>query len=293
METFLHVFIHSLTDSLKTLIVITIFYVLLSFFEGKLSSLLSKNKNVSPFFGALFGLIPQCGFSVVASDMFIKQHITLGTLLAVFISTSDEALPILLSNPDKIASVIPLLVIKFCLAIATGYIDDLILIKRKREVHDHHDHCHHKEEIHIGCCHHEIDNLENSKIKTHLIHPLIHSLKVFIYIFVINFCFGLLIEYIGEDQIKNFLIQNKYLSPLFCTLLGLIPNCASSVIIVDLFLLNGIPFSSCLAGLIVNAGLGTIYLIKNKTKRKETFIILSILISLALVFGYSLLFINL
>lgn len=282
----LEIFLDTLIDSLKILGIVFVFYLVLSFFEAKLSSLLEKNKKISPFLGALFGLIPQCGFSVIASDLFLKRHITIGTLIAIFISCSDEALPILLSNPNKILSVLPLIITKFIIAFVVGFIIDTIWIKNKNEVHDHHHDCHHEKEIKIGCCHHEINNEKENPWHAHLFHPLLHSLKIFLYVFIVTFLFGLLYFYIGEDSIKAFLTQHKYLSPLICTLLGLIPNCAGSVIIADLYILEAIDFGACLAGLIANAGLGTFILLKDKDHRKEVIVILSILIVVSLISGY-------
>lgn len=282
----LDVFIDSLLDSLKVVIIVLLFNILLSFFEAVLAEKLQKNKKVSPLLGAAFGLIPQCGFSIIASDMYLKQHITMGTLLAVFIACSDEALPILLSNPNKLSAVLPLIVIKFILGFLVGFSVDLLMSKAKHAVDEHHNHCSHVKEIHVGCCHHDIDNEKESKISHHLIHPLFHSLKIFGYIFIINFLFGTIIFLVGEDSIVSLLQKSRWFSPLIATMIGLIPNCASSVIITNLFLLDGISFGACLSGLIVNAGLGMIYLLKSKHNQKNTAIIFAILVSTALIAGY-------
>lgn len=280
------VLIDAIIDSLKVFLVVVIVHILLSFLEHKISHSLEKNKKISPILGALFGLVPQCGFSVIASDLYIKNHITMGTIIAVFIACSDEALPLLLSDLDKIYMVIPLIVIKFVLAISVGLIVDCFIKKEKESVHEHLEHCEHEEEIHVGCCNHQIDNEKESKIKMHLLHPLIHSLKIFLYILIVNLVFGLIIFYVGEDKIANFLMEMKYFGPLFSVLIGLIPNCASSIIITELFLLEKISFGTTLAGLIVNAGLGMMILFKNKNIIKKTLIILLILIVVALIAGY-------
>lgn len=117
-------------------------------------------------------------------------------------------------------------------------------------------------------------------------HPLIHSLKIFAYVFVINMIFGMLIYYVGEDNIASFINQNKYWSPLFTCLVGLIPNCASSVIITNMYLLDEISFGATLSGLIVNAGLGIMVLLKNKNAIKDTLIIIGILLFVGLLAGY-------
>ena len=107
-----HVLLHALIDSLKVLGIAFVFNIILSFFEGKISKLLSKNSKVSPIIGSAAGLIPQCGISVVAADMYIKEHITAGTLLAIFFACSDEALPLLFTDVNKMIYVLPLLLIK-------------------------------------------------------------------------------------------------------------------------------------------------------------------------------------
>ena len=113
MEEFINILKHSAIDSLKVLFFAFLIYVVLSYFEGKITNLLKKNKKIDPILGATAGLIPQCGVSVIAADLYIKKHISMGTLIAVFFACSDEALPILLSNSDKALSIIPLLLIKF------------------------------------------------------------------------------------------------------------------------------------------------------------------------------------
>lgn len=275
----LHVFEHSLIDSLKVLGVALIIYIILSFIEDKISKALTKSNKLSPLIGSSVGLIPQCGISVVASDLYLKKHITIGTLLAVFIGCSDEALPILLSRPDKYGFLIALILIKMLAGFILGFTVDLIITKKELKKAEGND-------IHIGCCHHEIDNDEENKLHKHLIHPILHSIKIFIYVFVITFLFGLLIHLIGEDNILSFLQTNKYLSPLFSTIIGIIPNCASSVLITELFLLDGINFGALVAGLCMNAGLGLVILLKEKKDIKNTLLIITILFIYSLFIGY-------
>lgn len=288
----LDIFIDSLLDSLKILLIVFIFNLILSFFEAHISSLFEKNKKLSPLFGSLIGLIPQCGFSVLASDLYLKRHITIGTLIAVFISCSDEALPILFTSINKLPYAFLLIGLKFILGFIVGFLVDVIYTNSKKEVHDHQEHCHHHKEIQKGCCHHEINNENEKPLHAHLLHPLIHSLKIFIYVFIITFIFGIILYYIGEENVINFLTNNKYLSPLFSIIIGLIPNCASSVLIANLYILNAIPFSACLSGLMVNAGLGTFLLLKNKGHRKDALIIFGILILASLLAGYGFIFIR-
>ena len=281
-----HVFLHSLLDSLKILVFVFIFNFLLSLFENYFANKMTKNKKLNPLTGSLFGLIPQCGVSVLGADLFIKDHISIGTLIAIFIACSDEAIPIILSQSDKAIYVVLLIVSKIIIGFVVGFLVDLIYRKSKEKVEEHHHHCAHEHEVKIGCCSHDINNDEESKLKRYFIHPLLHSLKLFLYIFIINFIFGSIIHFVGEDTFNNILQNNKFFTPLYATMIGLIPNCASSVIISNLFINGQLTFGSTLAGLITNAGLGMIVLLKNKNMIKKTIVIIAILVLTALVSGY-------
>lgn len=273
------VFLDSLIDSVKVLGIAFVIYFILSFLEGRISRIFERHKNASPIIGAACGLVPQCGISVVGADLYQKQRITVGTLLAIFFACSDEALPLLLSNVNKIWSVIPLLLIKFIFGFILGYsVDFFIRHKELKEIHN--------ESIHIGCCNHEIDNEMESPIHCHFIHPLIHSIKIWIYVFIISFLFGTIIFYVGEESIQLFLQSNKYLGPLFAGVIGLIPNCASSVMITQLFLMDGLAFGALVTGLCVNAGIGLIYLMKFKEKRITALKIMGVLFMYSLILGY-------
>lgn len=278
-----HVILHAFIDSLKVLGIAVIFNIILSFFEGKISKILGKNSRVSPLIGSAAGLIPQCGVSVVAADMYIKEHITAGTLLAIFFACSDEALPLLFTEPSKVIYVFPMLLIKIVFGFILGVIVDFII--RKKEIKEF------ENEVHVGCCHHHIDDDEENKFHKHLLHPFLHSLKIFIYVFVINLIFGMIVHFVGEDVISSFLSTNQYLAVFLSGLIGIIPNCSSSVIITELFLTGGLNFGALIAGLCVNAGLGFTYLLKNKESRKSCLKMLCILFTYSIVVGYITLFI--
>lgn len=290
MEELLHELLHALLDTINVFLVIFLLYILLSFIEDKITKKFEKSSKFSPIYGALIGIIPQCGFSIVSSDLYRKKNISLGTLLAVFIVCSDEAIPIFLSHPDKALSVIPLLIIKLITAIIFGYLIDFILLKhqeiKERKIHNHDTNI-----IHKGCCHNHIHEVKENKLHKHLIDPLIHSLKIIIYVFIVNVIFALLIYFIGEENIANFLNANVYLTPLLSSIIGLIPNCASSVIISELYINNTLTFAATMSGLICNAGLGLVYLYKDKSKIKNSLLITLLLFLIANFVGYLLLFI--
>ena len=273
------VLLDALKDSGLVLAFVFLFHVLLSFVEDKLSNFLTKNHRVAPLFGSLFGIIPQCGTSVLAADLYISKYITMGTLTAVFLSCSDEALIVLLTHPnEKTIMVVPLIASKFLIGFLIGFLMDAIF--KNQEV------INHEEELEDVTCapHHHHDHV---KLHKHLLHPLVHSLEIFAFVFVINVSLGLIIASVGEEQFANFMISNKYLSPLFTSVIGMIPNCVSSVLISELYISGSLPFGALLAGLLMNAGIGMMVLIKNKNVLKSTLIVLGVCFLTSLLFGYS------
>ena len=276
-ELFFDILLDSLKDSVLIFAFVFLFHVILSFIENPVSNFLIKRKKTSPIFGALFGLIPQCGTSVIAADLYIKRFITIGTLIAVFLSCSDEALLILLSAwNEKTLAIFPLIGLKLVAGVAFGLLIDLIIRKQKVEEVD-------RVEEEKECHHH---HHENTPAHAHLIHPLIHSIEIFAYVLVINLALGLLIGFVGVDNFSNFMISNRYLAPLFTSIIGLIPNCASSVAITELYLSGTLSFGALFAGLLVNSGLGMMVLFKEYKNIKKTLLILGLCFVIAVSLGY-------
>ena len=277
-ELFFDILLDSLKDSILVFAFVFLFHVVLSFIETPVSNFLVKRKKTAPIFGALFGLIPQCGTSVVAAELYIKKLITFGTLIAVFLACSDEALLVLLGAwNEKTLAIFPLIGLKLAAGILFGFLIDLVIARHQKleEV----DHIDEKHECHE---HHH----ENTPIHAHLVHPLIHALKIFIYVFIINLALGLLIGWVGEESFANFMISNRYLAPLFASIIGLIPNCASSVLITELYLSGTLSFGALFAGLLVNSGLGVMILIKEYKNIKKTLLILGVCFAIAVTLGY-------
>lgn len=269
----------ALTDSLKIFVFVLLFNFIFSFiFKSK-----KTNKLTLPV-GAALGLLPQCGFSVVAAERFNKKQISGGTLLAVFIATSDEAIPVLLSEPSKAIMILPLLLAKFVIALAVGFLYDLLFGKEvcAQEVVDD-DFDDDSSEIECGCGHH---HEEKDFVHEHVLHPIQHSLKTFLVVLIFNVIFSIIVYFIDEDALTGFLKSNEYLSPLFSVLVGLIPNCASSIVISQLFVSGNISFGACLGGLIANAGVGLTVVFSKGTEIKESLKILVSLILSGLFFGY-------
>ena len=273
----LHVLEHALIDSLKVFILVFILYFALSFVENYISKKLSSNNKVSPFFGSLLGLIPQCGISVAASDLYIKRKITVGTLVAVFLACSDEAIFILLAS-EKFLTVFPLLFIKLVVGFISGMMIDSFILRKQKLKKD-------NEEV-VSCAHHHEHHHHDSKLKHNFKHTLLHSIEILIYVFIVNYIFGLLIELLGEAKLIIFLQNNKYLAPLFSSIIGVIPNCASSVVLSELYIINGLSFGALLSGLLMNAGLGLVYLFKKKENLKMNINVVVIMFIISLIIGY-------
>ena len=287
--------LESLLDSLKVLAFAFAIYFILSFFEGKLASLLERNKKQAPLFGSLVGAVPQCGISVVAGDLYTKDHITLGTLVAIFIACSDEALPVIFGNFEgKWPMAFALIGLKIVFGAFFGYMVDLIWRKKDHAVDEHLEHCEGNHDIHHGCCGHEVeDGGKESPLHEHLVHPLLHSLKIFAYAFVISLLFGTFFGWLESvTDLQAFLTSSYWFSPLFAILIGLIPNCASSLLLAELYVSGALPFGALLAGLAVNAGLGPLYLFKQKKTLKSAFVIEGLLIAFGLIMGYAFMWVN-
>ncbi|MBP3581874.1 MAG: arsenic efflux protein [Clostridia bacterium] len=312
MEMFLHVLLHSLIDTAKLLPFLVIVYFLIEFLEYKNifkfeSSKLLKGK-YSPAVGALFGSVPQCGFSVISSELYAKRKVSVGALIAVFIATSDEALPIMISNYKSIPSLLMLVLVKVIMAISVGYITMLLYSKifkhnhapeNNSEEHDDHHEEHdeeHEKEAHENGEHHHVHACCNHEFKGQKYnwkHPLVHCIKITLYIFVVNVVMGLIVELVGEDNLSSFLKSSSAFQPLLALVIGLIPNCASSVILTELYLMGGLSFGAIVAGLSVNAGLGLMILFKENKNIKENLFIVACLVVSSLVFGYALHFLPL
>ncbi len=309
-EEIMHVLWHSFIDSIKILPVLFLLYVLIEVIENKCVKNWKKqsflNNKYSPLVAGGVGIIPQCGFSVVATDLFAEKKIAVGTLLAVYIATSDEAVPILLAQSGdlNVLKYLGLLIlIKFVYAVTIGYLVNFIVGKISKtnttsgitietEGHKHKSKESKKEEhAHdYGCCGHDIAE-EEPTFKKFILHPLKHSLKIFLFIFIVNLAFGLLLEYVPLEDLSKIMLNDSIFQPFVVALLGLIPNCASSVLITNLFITEGlISFASCIAGLCVNAGVALVVLFKSNRNVKQNILIVATLYLVSTILGFVLQF---
>lgn len=275
-EIILHVCHHSLEDLLKILPFLFAVFLFIEFVEHKSSDKLGKAlTKLGPFGavgGAVLGCVPQCGFSVMASNLFSGRLISMGTLVAVFISTSDEAIPILVASPEKLDSVWKLILCKLIIAVVAGVAVDLVLKAMKRKETDGKPF----EELcaHCGCEHHSI-----------WYSALVHTLSIAVFIFIVNVLFNSAIEIIGEDTIGKFMMTNSVFQPFVAALVGFIPNCATSVILTQLYIEGVVSFGSVVAGLCTGAGVGLVVLFKTNKHLKQNFVIVGILYAVATVSG--------
>lgn len=252
--------------------------------HNKLYVLLQK---YGPIFGALLGLVPQCGFSVLAALLFLEKNITMGTMVAIFLATSDEAVPILIAEPRMLPALGALMAIKFVIATACGYLIDNVLFPRQKlrtlspeeETHDTRK-WKHIEDDHTDCCPCTYPSC------SFWMSALLRALKIYLFIFLITVGFNALTEGIGEDRLGAFLTSSAMWQPLIAALFGFIPNCAATVVLCELFAQGALTFGSLLAGLLTNAGLGLATLMRYGMKPKELLKVALLLLVPALVFGY-------
>ena len=263
-------------------------YIALEVLENKSESFIgekiSHRMGAAPFLGALFGCMPQCGFSVIAATLYTRRCISMGTLLAVFVSTSDEAIPVILAQHDKASLVLWLLLVKVILATIAGYTIDLIF-KRDLSKEPHPPHAPVVPEGGHRYCDCHTHGREIPRWKTFFLFPLKHTLKVLFFIFAVSLAIGLLAAKFGEKGMERIFFSGTFFQPMIAALVGLIPNCAASVAITEVYLKGGITFGSAIAGLSASGGLGLLVLFKENKDRKETALIIGLLVLISLTAG--------
>ncbi len=238
-----------------------------------LQKMLAGARVSGPAIGAVLGLVPQCGFSAALADFYAGGAITLGTMLAVFLSTSDEAILILMSQPDTIGKVWPLLLSKLLIGIVAGYAIDIVLRIARGKNHTEHE----VGEICTDCgCHNATGTLKPA---------LIHTSKTFGWLLGISVVLAILMEMVGADAIASALGHGTWYQPLLTALFGLIPSCAVSVAFTELYIAGSLSFASTVAGLCSGAGVGLIVLFKVNPNKKQCFAIALLLYSIAAICG--------
>ena len=310
MAEWLDVLLDATLDTLKMVPVLLVVYYLIEFLAYKKVIKLG-NSNIfqgkaSPVYAALFGCIPQCGFSVIATDLYTQSSLSVGALVAIYIATSDEAIPIMFSNitnPSVLIDMLVLIGIKIVFGITAGYLVQFIFNKlfkeKKDEDFDTFDSpfaapveqgvranrfVEKDKKINMTC---NCSYCSGDSTKFMWQNPLFKTLRTAAYVFAINLILGTIIMFIGEDRLADFLQSSYAFQPIFAIVIGLIPNCAASIVLTELYIEGGLTFGSIIAGLSVNAGLGMLFLIKNSKDVKKNAFIIGSLITLALIVGYA------
>lgn len=267
----------SFIDNIKILPFLFLTFLLMEYIEDRmndrLGNVLKNAGKCGPVWGSLIGVVPQCGFSAAGSNLYAGRVISVGTLIAIFLSNSDEMLPIMISEAASPALIVKILLCKVVIGIFAGFMIDYIykcvLKKKVKEV-----------DIHHFCEH------EHCECGKGIIRPALkHTVKIFLFLFIISFVLGIVIEAVGLETISVSFINSKILGPLVAGLIGLIPNCAASVLITALFLENAISFGTMMSGLLVGAGVGILVLARVNEDKKENLIIISLLFFIGVLTG--------
>lgn len=256
------IIIDTLIDGIKLIPFLFVAFLIIELIEHKISNknkhLISKTGKLGPLFGSLLGIFPQCGFSVLTTNLYVTRIVSLGTLISVYLSTSDEMLPILLSQHVDIMVIIKILLIKVIIGITSGFIIDFILRKKEQKEITNYDICHD----------------ENCHCKDHLLLSVIkHTLNITLFLMITTFLLNLLIEYTGIFNTNN-IITNNIFSVFITSLIGIIPSCGASVMITTLYLKEIISFGALISGLLTGSGVALLVLFKTNKKISENITIL-------------------
>lgn len=267
------VIIDSFIDSLRLLPFLFVTYLVMEYLEHKAGSKMQEIircvDKEGPIIGGILGLFPQCGFSAAASNLYAGGIITLGTLMAIFLSTSDEMLPIMISENMGVAMILKILAVKVAVAILAGFVIDFLFRKKEDGMQIEHL-C---EQHHCHC--------ENGIWKS----ALHHTVEIFVYILLITLALNLLIAWIGEDVLGNMILNRPVAGTLVAGLVGMIPNCASSVIITQLYLSGMLTAGAMMAGLLSGSGVGVLVLLKVNDNRRENLKIVALLYVIGVLAG--------
>lgn len=275
----LDVLIDAAKDCLRDLPFLFIAFWLLELLEHHaaewMNRTLARFNKLGPLIGSLLGCVPQCGFSIMASDFYAGGVISLGTLLAVYLSTSDEAAVILMSDPGHAKDVLKLIAVKIILAVFWGYVIELLthIFKIDNAVK--------RQDLHELC-----ENVGGEAEGESILGSAVrHTLEVFLFLFIFTFALNLLLEVVGMKGVSRMLLSNTVFQPVLAALIGLIPNCAASVILTELYMEGAISFGSAIAGLCAGAGLGMVILWRTNRSKKENLMVTITLFVVSVISG--------
>jgi len=273
----LHVLTDTLIDSIKLFPFLLITYIVMEYLEHRTSSktrdLIKKSGKFGPAIGGVLGAFPQCGFSAAASNLYAGRVITLGTLISIYLSTSDEMIPVFISEKVSISIILTIVGIKIVVGMIAGFLIDLIMRRSANAIDIN--------ETIGGICEHEHCHCENGILKSALKHTLI----IMMYIVLISFALNVLIFFIGQENLGHIILNQPFLGNLIAGMVGLIPNCAASVVITQLYLQGIMSTGSMLAGLLSAAGVGFLVLFKVNYDMKENVKIVAIVYVISVTIG--------
>ncbi len=261
----------TLLDTIKLLPFLFVAFLIIEFIEHKLSNkqenIISKSGKLGPIVGALLGAVPQCGFSVLATNLYVTRIISLGSLISIYLSTSDELIPLMISHNAPITKILSIVSIKVVIGIITGFLIDLFI--RKTTKSD------------FVLCEDEDCDCDHSIIKS----SLIHTLKIAFFILIITFLINILFHFVDLSFLESALKNNKILTPFIASLIGLIPNCASSVMISELYLNNLISLGTTLSGLLTGSGVAIMVLVRKNKNISENLFIIGLIYIIGVIWG--------
>ena len=273
MEMLLDVIVDTLLDAVKLLPFLFVAFLIIEFIEHKMDNkskkALTKAEKGGPIVGGLLGAFPQCGFSALATNLYVTRIITLGTLISVYLSTSDEMLIILMSENVAATEILKIVGIKVVIGIIMGIIIDL-LYKPKHSK---------KEDFHV--CDEEHCDCKHSILKS----SVVHTLKTVLYIMIASFIINILFELVGEENLSHLFLKDNIFAPFVAALIGLIPNCGASVALTEFYLSEVITLGTLIGGLLTGAGIGLIILFKQNKNIKENISIVVLIYLIGSIFG--------
>ena len=276
-EQFFDCAVDAALDSIKILPFLFLAYLVMEYVEHRMGEhskdVIRRSGKFGPLLGAVCGAFPQCGFSAAASNLYAGRIITLGTLLAIYLSTSDEMLPILISKQAPALAIVKILGLKVLIGMAAGFFIDWLWAGH-RKIRAYAERPHADEKFHIDqICENENCRCDNGILKS----ACKHTLHIFLFILLITFLFNLCIGFIGSGSIEQFIMNKPFIGVALSAVIGLIPNCAASVVLTTLYLEGGMSFGAMMAGLLVGAGVGLIVLCRVNEDVKDNLKIIGLL----------------
>lgn len=270
---FLDVIADSFIDSIRILPFLFAAYLIMEYLEhkagDKMQAAIRGAGKGGPIIGGILGIFPQCGFSAAASNLYAGRIITVGTLIAVFLSTSDEMLPIMISANAGAETIIKILAVKVVVAALAGFAIDCIFRKREENIQVEH------------LCEQHQCHCENGIWKS----ALHHTVEIFLYILIISLVLNLLIAWIGEDVLSGVILNRPVVGAVIAGIVGLIPNCAASVIITQLYLSGVLNAGAMIAGLLSGTGVGVLVLLRVNDNRRENLGLIGLLYVIGVLSG--------